>query len=348
MLPVGTKICVRCGIKVPSGRPLTTVRGIDEDAVYIRTEQVIRPISWLFGTGIYPVSAEGAGKFRPYATFLIAAVTVVISLYAIVDTWGEPGFGRFGEYMLWGGQPVETTPSRRAEEWPRTSDNPDDEQMRQALEQMVAALEEPRGAGEYHPYQLVTHAFLHGGLVHLVGNMLFLIVVGTQINRLVGNIPMIVLYLLLAVAGGLSWRYRMEGQPLMPMIGASGAVMGLCGMFVALQPICRIYMVAWIRWGLIGGFQLLHKIFALPGLVVVGFYIGLDVLWMGLGVDTGVAHSAHLGGFGAGVTLAVFLLVTRLIHSPGNILSLVLGKWSWPIVGRPREGYGLLVKWLPI
>jgi membrane associated rhomboid family serine protease len=94
-------------------------------------------------------------------------------------------------------------------------------------------------------------------------------------------------------------------------------------------------MVAWWRRGLLLGAGFSKKIFALPGIVVVLFYISFDVIYTILRVETGVAHWAHLGGLIAGMLLAVGLLVSRLVHTGGDGLSLLLGKYAWPLVGTP-------------
>ena len=85
-----------------------------------------------------------------------------------------------------------------------------------------------------------------------------------------------------------------------PMLGASGAIMGLAGMYLVLAPVHRIYMTIWLRMGLMTGFRLLWKLWAVRGFWVVLFYIAFDVLATLIGSRDGTAHWAHLGGFVAG------------------------------------------------
>ncbi len=186
-------------------------------------------------------------------------------------------------------------------------------------------------------YQLITHAFLHADLIHLAGNMLFLLVFGTRVNALIGNIATAVLYPLLAVGSALVHLY-FDGVGL---LGASGAIMGLAGVYLMFFPLNTVWMTGWIRWGLIGGFHLSYRVWAMRGFWVVLFYIAFDVLYTWLGTEDGVAHWAHLGGFGLGMVLALLLMVTRLVDARGgDLLSILLGRHAWAIVGRPNRSAG--------
>ena len=71
------------------------------------------------------------------------------------------------------------------------------------------------------------------------------------------------------------------------------------------------------------------------------FYIGLDVLFISLGVEVGTAHWAHVGGFLAGLTAAFALIISRLTYSGADILSLTLGRYAWPLIGSPSTRSGL-------
>jgi membrane associated rhomboid family serine protease len=116
------------------------------------------------------------------------------------------------------------------------------------------------------------------------------------------------------------------------MIGASGPVMGLAGMYLVLFPAYRVHMATWIRMI----FWLGLTFFTIRGFWVVLFYIMFDVLSTLLGNQDNVAHWAHLGGFVAGMVIALVLLLTRVVNAHGgDILSVMLGKHAWPLVGRP-------------
>jgi membrane associated rhomboid family serine protease len=195
--------------------------------------------------------------------------------------------------------------------------------------------------GEFHWYQLVTNVFLHGGIIHLAGNLVFMLVFGNRVNALVGQWKAAALYLLLGVLASASVMVSSVGKPLTPNLGASGAIMGMAGMYIVLMPVSRVYMVFWIRLGMLTGFRRLTKIFSLRGFWVLLFFIAFDV-WATLrGSHDHVGHWAHLGGFICGMALAGLLLVTRQINAHGcDAISLALGPRAWKLLGTPAERAG--------
>ena len=111
--------------------------------------------------------------------------------------------------------------------------------------------------------------------------------------------------------------------------------MGFAGAYLFLFPVHRMYMVIWMRWGLLLGFKLSFKCFAVRGVWVVLFYIIFDVIAVSLGVSSGTAHWAHIGGLVGGIAVAFILLAARLAYSKSDALSLILGRYSWGIIGTP-------------
>lgn len=192
--------------------------------------------------------------------------------------------------------------------------------------------------GQYHDYQLLTNAFLHGDFWHLTGNLLFLMIFGGRVNALIGNIATLVLYPVLAVGASLIYTISAASGPPIPALGASGAIMGLAGMYFVIFPAHNVHMAVWARWiFVLQPLYLTKKIFTVRGFWVVLFYIAFDVVYTILGVETGTAHWAHLGGFLIGVGLALVLLFTRLINGRGgDILSATLGRHAWVLIGKPR------------
>ena len=210
-------------------------------------------------------------------------------------------------------------------------------QVKFAPEAHLALPVEQRFIGQYRFYQLLTNAMLHGGILHLVGNLLFLIVFGCRVNALIGNKWTAVVYPLLAIIGSASHMMASTGREQHAALGASGAIMGMAGMYLVLFPVHKIHMAAWWRWGLANMFRLSLKVWPVRGFWVVLFYIAFDVGYTLFDVEDGVAHWAHLGGFIGGMVLAIILLCARQINARGaDLLSMVLGKHAWAFVGKPR------------
>jgi membrane associated rhomboid family serine protease len=261
-------------------------------------------LTWLIWFGIYPFASEAFGVRKPWVVRAIGAVTIFVSLAFMVQFFTEENHADLLNLMLWTGK---TTSSM-------------------AL---------PVG---FHGYQLITHAFLHGGLLHLAGNMLFLFVLGSRVNALIGNVLTLMLYPLLAMIAGITHMVATANDDLSPMLGASGAVMDLAGMYLVFFPAHNVHMVAWYRWGLLAGLQLSTKTWAMRGFWVVLFYIAFDVLYTCLGLKDGVAHWAHLGGFIAGVLIALMLMAARLVNARGgDLLTVVFGRFAWQIIGKPNR-----------
>jgi len=196
--------------------------------------------------------------------------------------------------------------------------------------------------GEYRTYQLLTHAFLHGNILHLLGNLVFFWVFGSRVNALIGSPLAAILYVLLAVNASLI-DYAMEQTPYpKPALGASGAIAGLAGLYLVLFPMHRVHMAWWWRPIIIGSFELHLKLFSLRGFWVVIWFFGWDVfytIWQLPGDN--IAHWAHLGGLFSGMTLGLLLLVTRLVNARGgDLLSTLLGRRAWALVGRPNQPRG--------
>ncbi|MDX1932256.1 MAG: rhomboid family intramembrane serine protease [Capsulimonadales bacterium] len=146
--------------------------------------------------------------------------------------------------------------------------------------------------------RMLTAIFLHGNLLHVAGNMLFLWIFGSSVEGRVGHGKYLLLYLVSGYAGGFL-QDVITGllSPDTPSLGASGAVMGMAGAYLYLFPhstICILFSWGyWTRWDI----GTIHW----PAWGVIALYLGLDVLngLAFLGAD-GVAHFAHIGGAVAG------------------------------------------------
>jgi len=155
-------------------------------------------------------------------------------------------------------------------------------------------------------FTLITSMFLHGGIAHIAGNMLYLGIFGDNIEDALGHLKYLLFYLLCGILAGLTHVFTtlILGQNLLiPSLGASGAISGVLGAYILLFP----------RRGVHIWFFLF--IMTVPAFIVVGLWFLFQVL-NGLGTlggqeAGGVAYAAHIGGFIFGL-----LLVRRFVKRP--------------------------------
>ncbi len=143
---------------------------------------------------------------------------------------------------------------------------------------------------------VVTSMFLHGGWMHLIGNMLYMWIFADNVEDSMGHMRFIVFYLLCGFAAVLAQSLP-DVSSQIPMIGASGAISGVLGAYLLLFPRARVLVM--IPLGFI------MKAHYLPAAVVLGFYFVLQVVMTAMTPTGGggVAFAAHLGGFAAGAAL---------------------------------------------
>ena len=146
-----------------------------------------------------------------------------------------------------------------------------------------------------NPLSLITSMFLHADIIHLAMNMFFLLVSGDSVERKIGNARFLVLYLAFGVIAGLFHTY-LTTTPAIPTIGASGAIFGVLASFAILFP---------FRW--------LIKLFGLipipmPALMFVFITIISETAYVTSGTVESIAHTAHVGGFLAGIFLTLLIV----------------------------------------
>jgi len=358
-LPPFAKICVGCGVDLKTGRSLMTSQDSNLDEVYATAETVIRFISWLFWGGIYPIASEAFGTRRPYVIRGFAILTVLFSAWFWAYEWTDsPRMTSLKNLMLWAGdgEPSSTdlymyyqltsygdidALESKMEELQSTDPDMAEEAALVAAHHVLP--KNQRYNGEFSAYQLLTHAFLHADLIHLATNLLFLMVFGSRVNAALGNTMTLVMYPILAIGAGTVHVIAESKHAPFPMLGASGAIMGLAGLYLVLFPLHKVHMAAWMRWGLIRGFHLSLRIWSVRGIWVVLFYIAFDVFYTAIGAEDGVAHWAHLGGFIVGVAVGLALIVSRTVNARGSdLVSALMGRHAWLVVGRPNSNVGIL------
>ena len=159
---------------------------------------------------------------------------------------------------------------------------------------------------------LFTSMFLHGGWMHLLGNMLYLWIFGNNIEDTLGHKRFLIFYIMAGLAAALSHALLNPASTL-PMIGASGAISGILGAYLVLFPKAKILVA--IPLGIF------IPVIRIPAIYVLGFWFILQIINSVL-IDTsggGVAWGAHIGGFVAGIILLPFfrLGLKKKLRKPG-------------------------------
>jgi membrane associated rhomboid family serine protease len=169
-------------------------------------------------------------------------------------------------------------------------------------------------------YQLVTSLFLHAGPIHLLGNMLFLFVFGNAVNAKLGHVGFLGCYFGIGVLESLVWLLVGPGDA---TLGASAAIMGLCGMFLVLYPRNGV-RVFWDEYPL----AVVSRSWTgeVPGWALVLLYVAFDVWGAIFARESNIGYLSHITGAVAGIALAVVLL---------------MGQWV-----TPDRGEQTLLQWL--
>jgi membrane associated rhomboid family serine protease len=152
---------------------------------------------------------------------------------------------------------------------------------------------------------LLTSMFMHGGIAHIAGNMLFLWIFGDNIEDRLGHVKYVIFYLLCGIIASLAHVFVTavfatdQSSLLVPSLGASGAISGVLGGYILLHPKRRVTVIL---------FRFLTDV---PAYVAIGIWFAFQLI-SGLGMfgggsqSGGVAYAAHIGGFVAGLVLIKF------------------------------------------
>jgi membrane associated rhomboid family serine protease len=214
---------------------------------------------------MFPIRDHNPSSRTPYVTFALIAANVAAFLIELPLMGDDRALYRF--FQVWALIPAEATQG-----------------------------------GDWWP--LLTSMFLHGGILHIAGNMLFLWIFGDNLEDQMGHLGFLLFYLAAGIAAGLA---HVAAEPLsyVPTVGASGAIAGVMGGYLLLFPRARIDVLVI--------FVVFFRVFALPAWVMLGLWFAIQVVF-GLGSPAeggGVAYWAHAGGFLAGIALTVPAFLRR-------------------------------------
>ena len=169
------------------------------------------------------------------------------------------------------------------------------------------------------PLSIVTSMFLHGGLAHLLGNLIYLVVFGNNVEDRLGHVRFVLFYLL----GGATATFAfalVRPDSITPLVGASGGIAAVLGAYLICFPRARVltlvpfplYLVALVLPGVrIRSWLLIVAVVGLPAWLLLGGWFALQAASAQSPVGDGVAYEAHVGGFVAGIVLVLLLDARR-------------------------------------
>jgi membrane associated rhomboid family serine protease len=206
---------------------------------------------------LIPIRDHNPSHRRPYVTWALVAVNIAV--FVLFNLGAEDEEALYDLFYTWGMLPI--------------------------------SLSGGDGWGT-----LLTHQFLHGDILHLGSNMLFLWIFGDNLEDALGHWKFLGFYLLSGL-GAAALQYGADPQSMIPMVGASGAIAGVLGGYLLLYPRARIDLFLFLI--------VIFRIIPMPAWLVLGTWFGLQILG-GVGEPGdggGVAYWAHAGGFIAGLVL---------------------------------------------
>jgi membrane associated rhomboid family serine protease len=162
------------------------------------------------------------------------------------------------------------------------------------------------GSGSFQAVLTIfTSMFMHGGISHIFGNMLFLWVFGQAIENAFGSRPFTTFYLVCGVAANMA-QYLIDPNSTVPNLGASGAIAGVMGAYLAMFPTSTIDLFVWPLS------LFTHRNIRVPAWLMLGLWFAVQVVsglggLNGAGAAGGVAFWAHIGGFITGFVLALLV-----------------------------------------
>lgn len=290
-------LCLACGTNLETGRRLVQAKawdkGEDKDALaagWLGVWSVFVPF------GLVPYASEAPLRRPPLGVLAVAIACFVCFPLGYTD-WGRL------HLFQWSGDPA--IPIPRPEGLPADFEMPP--------------------ISTFAWYQLFSSQFMHGGVEHLIMNMVMLLVVGPKVDDLLGHARFLLAYLTLGVISGLPpLLLNMGGHPVAGL-GASGSIMGIAGMYLVFSPQPRVRLAFWLRFFLFT--PLFTELFRVRGIWLVLFLFSMDIVSILLGSQDGVGHDVHFTGFTVGALSAAMLVALRWVKCGGyDLLTWLFGQ----------------------
>ena len=214
---------------------------------------------------MFPIRDHNPSERTPYVTYALLAINVVVFISYFPLFSDEPALAAF--FANWAMQPVE----------------------------IVNGVD---------THTLLTSMFLHGSIMHLAGNMLFLYIFGDNLEDQMGHVTFLGFYLLCGLGADIG-QVLADPSSQIPVVGASGAIAGVMGGYLLLFPKAKVDIIII--------FVIIFKIIPIPAWVMLGLWFAFQI-FNGITADTsggGVAYWAHAGGFVVGLLLCIPLWLKR-------------------------------------
>ncbi len=151
-------------------------------------------------------------------------------------------------------------------------------------------------------FNFLSSMFMHGDIMHILGNMMFLFVFGDNLENLLGHIRYAVFYVVCGLAAATA-QIVMDTDSIIPMLGASGAISGVLGGYILLFPQRQVRAI------------IFNFLTTVPAFVALGIWIAYQLItgYLTPAGTGGVAYAAHIGGFIAGLALLKLSAIFRLV-----------------------------------
>ncbi len=233
---------------------------------------------------IIPWSVDVPRDRLPYMNWFIILATIVVFALQVSDQAN-----------------VQTQPHPNIDETPESVSNDEIETVaeeEQKAEEEAQTITDLLILDGWSIKGLFGYMWLHGGLLHLLGNMWFLLVFGNAVCAKIGNFRFLLMYVLFGVVAGFA-HLLFNGAP---ALGASGAINGVVGMYLVLFPENGITCYFWFLLFIL-------KRFVVRSCWMILFWLFWDIVGAFGGSDSGIAYFAHLGGFAAGFGIAWLMCV---------------------------------------
>lgn len=249
-----------------------------------------------------PLSDAPNPKGVPYVTWTLIALNVIVFAFVNLPLGSQPADANdpaYREYLQFLSQYVSSR-----------------QELAQVSQQVSAydlfVFKHGYRPAQPSPVDLLSSMFLHGGLMHLFGNMLFLWIYGDNVERRLGGMWFVFWYLLTGAAATLFHAVVFSSSDV-PLVGASGAISGVLGFYFVWFPRNMVRVLVFLPPFFMQTFQIAARI-------VLGVYLFIDnVLPFLLAGEGGVAHGAHIGGFLAGALAAFVMDRLAVAASPRDI-----------------------------